>query len=92
MALEFEDGKLEVHEGGMITADGPSAVNLYRLSTLRVMLEMEIRTGMRMSRGVTALASAEFIAGVKFGRGKSGRAKALEWVNAEIERVRATAS
>jgi hypothetical protein len=91
VALEFEDGKLEVHEDGMITADGASAVNIYRLSTLRVMLEMEIRSGLRMSRGVTALASAEFIAGTKFGRGNSGRTKALAWVEAEIERVRSTA-
>jgi hypothetical protein len=91
MALEFEDGKLEVHESGMITADGASAVNIYRLSTLRVMLEMEIRSGMRMSGKVTALASAEYTAGVKFGRGNSGRTKALAWVEAEIERVRATA-
>jgi hypothetical protein len=91
MALEFEDGKLEVHEDGMITADGASAVSLYTLSTLRVMLQMEMRSGMRMSSKVTALASAEYTAGVKFGRGNSGRAKALDWVEAEIERVRSTA-
>jgi hypothetical protein len=69
------------------TFAGATAVDVYRLITLRSMLKLEMNTQMRMSRHITALAAAENIAGKKFGRGVSGRAKAFAWVEAELARI-----
>jgi hypothetical protein len=69
------------------TFAGETAVDVYRLITLKSMLNLEMKTSMRMSRHITALAAAENMAGQKFGRGVSGRAKALAWVMAELARI-----
>jgi hypothetical protein len=47
------------------SCDGPEAVQLFRLITLRSALKLELATGMRMSRHQTALAVAKTITGLK---------------------------
>lgn len=79
----FQDGST-ISEN---TFAGKTAVDVYRLITLRSMLKLEMNTSMRMSRHITALAAAENMAGKKFGRGVSGRAKAFAWVEAELARI-----
>lgn len=69
------------------TFAGETAIDVYRLITLRSMLNLEMKTGMKMSRHITALAGAENMAGQKFGRGVSGRTKALAWVEQELARI-----
>lgn len=69
------------------TFAGKTAVDVYRLITLQSFLGLEMRTGMKMSRHITALAAAENMAGQKFGRGVSGRTKALAWVEQELARI-----
>lgn len=44
---------------------------------LRSMLELELKSGMRMSRRETALHAFTRLTGINPGRGKTGRAKAL---------------
>ena len=46
--------------------------------TLIIMLRMELRSGMRMSRGETALQAFERLTGINPGRGDKGRQKALD--------------
>ena len=79
----FKDGS-SISEN---TFAGETAIDVYRLITLRSMLNLEMRSGMRMSRHITALAAAENMAGKKFGRGVSGRTKALAWVEQELARI-----
>lgn len=69
------------------TFAGETAVDVYRLITLKSMLKLEMETGMKMSRHITALQAAEGMAGQKFGRGVSGRTKAFAWVEQELARI-----
>ncbi len=85
------DSQMATFQDGSTISDntfaGKTAVDVYRLITLKSMLKLEMNTSMRMSRHITALAAAENIAGQKFGRGVSGRAKAMAWVEAELARI-----
>lgn len=60
---EFADGsKIEVHEGGGITFDGPTAVGMFRLVALKQALKWEIDHpdyGSLIPGGVSALKVAE---------------------------------
>ena len=56
---------IKATETGMIVADGPDAVNLYRLVAIKHALGFELRTGMKMSR-VSALAAARQATGENF--------------------------
>jgi hypothetical protein len=73
-------------EDGMFT--GKTAISIYALHTAKSFLNLEIRNpGMKMSRHGSALNLAENLSGLKFGRGVSGRVKAMEWVKNEIARI-----
>lgn len=48
--------------------DGPEAVDLFRLVALKSALSLEIRTGMKMSRGVSTLAVANEALGTTYRR------------------------
>jgi hypothetical protein len=86
MSLQFEDGSFQATEGGGMLATGETAINLYRLATLKAMLTMEMNSRLRMSSKVSALKATEQMSGKVFGRGN--RAEALRWVESEIERLR----
>jgi hypothetical protein len=77
----FPDGsQVEQDETGIRVVSGEMAMDAYRLKMVISMLEMEIKfPGMKMSRHLTALKGAENISGLTFGRGVSGRKKALAW-------------
>jgi hypothetical protein len=47
-------GGITVTETGMIHADGPQGVNTYRMLAIRSGLGLEVKTGMRLSRGASA--------------------------------------
>jgi hypothetical protein len=79
----FKDGSTI----GDNTFSGETAMDVYRLITLKSMLDLEMKTSMRMSRHITALQAAERMADQKFGRGVSGRGKALAWVEQELARI-----
>jgi hypothetical protein len=49
-----------------------------QVRTLIIMLRMELKTGMKMSRGETALQAFKRLTGVDPGRGNKGRQKALD--------------
>jgi hypothetical protein len=88
---KFTDGSsMEFTEDGEFSgASGKTAISVYALITAVSFLKLEMKTGMRMSRHMTALQGAENISGMKFGRGNSGRAKALAWCEAELARIKA---
>lgn len=47
-------GGITVSEHGTIAADGPQGVETFRMIAMRSALSLEIRTGMKMSRGASA--------------------------------------
>jgi hypothetical protein len=57
--------RIEHHEGGGISFVGCEAVNVFKLATLISALEFEHKTGMKMSRHISALAAAKRITGLK---------------------------
>ena len=65
--MGVDNGFEKVSGGIMITGDG---IDAYRLMALIKALEIEIRTGMVMSRGVSALKIAQNQYGVKARRKK----------------------
>ena len=75
-ALDHGREGMTAHESGMFSADGPEAVQLFRLLTIRNALEFEIRTGMKMSR-ISALAAANDALGTNYRR----KQKALDHMN-----------
>lgn len=79
----YKDGS-QITEGSFA---GKTAVDVFALIQCKAFLKLEMNTGMKMSRHLTALQGAENLSGLKFGRGNSGRAKALAWVEAELERI-----
>jgi hypothetical protein len=88
---EFKDGsKIEFAENGEAEAFvGKTAVSVYALATAKAFLGLEIRhPGMKMSRHGSALNLAENLSGMSFGRGVKGRQKALDWVEAELARIK----
>jgi len=54
-------------------------IDRYRLLAVKQLLKLEC-LGMRHSSGVSAIRLVEAKAGVKFGRGKAGRLKAIQWI------------
>ena len=64
-------------ESGFII-EGEDGMFLYKLAMVHTYLKMEMRSGMRMSRKVTALEGARNISGINF----KTRKQALEWVEA----------
>lgn len=52
---------------GMVLFDGPEAVDLFRLISIRSALRFEVRTGMKMTR-VSALAAANEVLGTTYRR------------------------
>jgi hypothetical protein len=53
--------------------------------TLIIMLRMELKTGMKMSRGETALQAFKRLTGVDPGRGNKGRQAALDILLTGVE-------
>jgi len=85
MSIKFQDGSTIENEGRSFV--GETAVDAYRISMLISMLQMEIKhPGMQMSR-ISALKGAENVSGLKFGRGVSGRTKALAWAEARMAEI-----
>ena len=83
--IKFQDGSSIENNGR--TFVGKTAVDTYRLSMLISMLQMEINNpGLQMSR-ISALKGAENISGLKFGRGVSGRKKALAWAEDQMAQI-----
>ena len=82
---EFKDGS-KIEDGAFV---GETAIDVFALIQAKHWLAFEIKTGMKMSRYLTALQGAENISGLTFGRGVKGRQKALEWVEAELARIHA---
>lgn len=81
--IKFQDGSTIENNGR--TFAGKTAVDVYRYATLISMLKMEIAMpGITMSSGMSALKGAENVSGMKFGRGVSGRKKALAWAEAQM--------
>ena len=67
----FEDGSSITNEPGGTVFAGPTAVELFRLTTLKVMIESEIRTGGRVNPSVDVLEVCNrTFPGRDFGRGK----------------------
>lgn len=63
----FSDGStIESSDSGLQAVSGEIAMTLYKLTVAKRMLEMEINTGMRMSRGMTALQGARNVLGIEF--------------------------
>jgi hypothetical protein len=56
-----------IHDSGSIVFQGSNATNLYRLMVLQKALTLEIRTGMKMTRG-SALAAANRAMGTNYRR------------------------
>jgi hypothetical protein len=52
-----------------------------QVSTLKIFLNMEINTRMKMSRNETALAAFKRLTGIDTGRGVKGRQVALDLLN-----------
>lgn len=52
IAVEKGRQGITVHESGAISIDGPDAVNLYRLLTIKSGMELEYTTGMRLTSKV----------------------------------------
>ena len=52
---------------------------------LIIMLRMELRSGMRMSRGETALQAFVRLTGINPGRGDKGRQKALDILSTGVD-------
>lgn len=50
---------IEVLDSGTIVASGPEGVATYRLVALRSALRLQARTGMKMSRGFSAITTAQ---------------------------------
>lgn len=87
--MEFEDGSTIENDGRAFA--GETAVDVYRIQVLIGMLEMEIKfPGMKMSGNMTALKGAQNVSGLTFGRGVSGRKKALEWAQNRMQELLAT--
>ena len=59
-------GGITSHAGG-ITASGEQGVNTYRLVAMRSALSLEIKTGMKMSRGLSPMKVAKAECGSKKG-------------------------
>ena len=84
--IKFQDGSSIENNGS--TFAGETAVDAYRIATLISMLQLEINhPGMKMSRHMTALKGAENVSGLTFGRGVSGRKKALAWAEARMNEI-----
>jgi hypothetical protein len=84
--IKFQDGSTIENNGR--TFAGKTAVDTYRYATLISMLKMEIAMpGVTMSAKMSALKGAENVSGLKFGRGVSGRKKALAWAEAQMEAI-----
>lgn len=64
-------------ESGFII-EGEDGMFLYKLAMVHTYLKMEMKSGMRMSRRVSALDGARNISGIDF----KTRKQALEWVEA----------
>jgi hypothetical protein len=75
-ALDHGREGMTAHESGMFSADGPDAVQMVRLFTIRSALDFEVRTGMKMTR-VSALAAANDALGTNYKR----KATALKAMN-----------
>ena len=81
----MRDSEIIVGAGGTIYS-GPDAVNLFRANCLRVALELYAKTGMVVSRNVTAtsmLVMAKQYTGKGYKRGEQAKAAAdvTIWVN-----------
>jgi len=86
MAVKFADGsEIESTGGGGFIASGPTAMELVRVRVLKSSLELDLK-GIKVVRG-NILTAAENIAGIKFGRGRSGREKAVAWCEGRIEEI-----
>lgn len=75
---------LTLHEDGTIVADDPASINLVRLISLKHALSLEIRTGMKMSRGVSLLALVNQTLGTSFKRKEA----ALEALTAYLDSIK----
>jgi hypothetical protein len=58
-------GGITVSESGSIMATGEQGVNTYRMVALRSMLSLEIKTGMKMSRGGSPMKVCKELCGSK---------------------------
>jgi hypothetical protein len=63
-------------------------INAIQLETLKIFLEMEIKTNLKMGKE-TALQATHRLTGMNFGKGIKGRQSALAWVNQMLEEVNA---
>lgn len=62
-------------------------LSIAQVVVLRSMLELEFKTGMRMSRHETALHAFTRLTGINPGRGKKGRETALRLLQAYVSDV-----
>ena len=61
-----------------------ATIGVMQLETLKIFLEMEIRTNLKMGKE-TALQATHRLTGMNFGTGINGRENALAWVNQMLE-------
>jgi hypothetical protein len=74
MSIEFPNGRIEEGAGGSVIATGPDATRFFTLVSLASALGLEINTGLKLSRGASALDAAK-IQGI-IPKGKRGNYKA----------------
>lgn len=77
--------RIEHHAGGSVSFVGYEAVDVFRLATLISALGFELKTGMKMSRHMSALAAAKRITGLK----TNDRAKHIERAKILLENAQA---
>ena len=65
----------------MTVIDTPQDINRFRVAALICSLQIEVKTGMKMSRGVSPLK----IAKVQYGCPKNTKAGALAWLEEQYE-------
>ena len=65
----------------MTVIDTPQGMERFRMAALICALQIEVKTGMKMSRGISGLK----IAKVQFGCPKNTKAGALAWLEEQYE-------
>ena len=88
--LYFDIIYISKEEIDMIVLDTPEKIELYRLLVLRSALQMEISTGMKMTRGRTAYSMAKKEFGFK-GNKKKVLSQLEEYINSKWDKLRAFA-
>lgn len=76
--------RIELHSHGSTSFVGETAVDVFRLTVLISSLRLELKTGMKMSRGMSALKAAKRITGLK----TNDRAKQIARAELMLENAR----